>query len=176
MEYNVGVLWGIYVGVTAFFLLVGLGLAYYFSCRGRAATYGLAVLIAFILGAIAAFIGAAWLDPNTMTEEDNVSLTILLVVAIVLPILAIIYVIWAGECSSWWNGSNGCATGACPVAAPCDKPCDKPCPPVDPCHDKCSNPIYCPVKEKVVVSNGQTHIASQTLRDQHGHEIKICYK
>ncbi len=147
MEYNVGTLWGIYIGVLlgSFLLMILLlvPVRKYYSTL----SYGTAFFIASILGAIAAFVGASWLDPNTQTADENGWLTALLVIAVVIPVLSIIYIFWMGEYSCFSSCAPKCDPCAKPKVDPCAKPkcdpCEKPKPKCDPCapkhHDKHQN-------------------------------------
>lgn len=133
MSYSVGTLWGIYVIVVViafiiFWLLLDSARYYY-----RSVSYGTAFFLATLLGAIAVFIGAAWLDPNQLSDSDKTWLSVLFIVAFLLPIFVIFYIVWAGEYAAI-TGEESCMPKWCKKS--CEKPCKKSCENKDPCKDK----------------------------------------
>lgn len=107
MNYNVGTLWGIYIVVVVitfilFLLFIGKARHYYNSIG-----YGIVFFLASILGAIAVFIGAAWLDPNQLSSNEKTWLSVLFVIAFLLPIFGIVYIVWIGEYASF-TGDYDC--------------------------------------------------------------------
>lgn len=96
MNWAVSALWGLYIIVVVgtfviLWLLLGMAQRYYTSLG-----YDSAFLVASVLGAIAVFIGTAWLDPNQFSSTDKPWLTVLFIMAFVLPIVVILYILWAG--------------------------------------------------------------------------------
>lgn len=84
MSYSVGSLWIIYIAVVlvsfiGYWLILRKGIAFFFA-------------ISF--GAIAVFMGGAWLDPNQLNTTDKTWLSVLFLVAFLLPIFFIVYVVW----------------------------------------------------------------------------------
>lgn len=117
MTYSVGTLWIIYVAVLVgtwlllWFLLTRTSNYYgYFS-------YGTALFIATIFAAIAAFIGAAWLDPNQLTDSDKSWLTVLFLIAFLLPVFVLIYLFWFNEAST----TSGCCMDRVKQTIQCDR-------------------------------------------------------
>ena len=121
MSYNVGALWIIYIIIVAimfllFWLLLGSIQKYYASM-----SYGFALLIATLIGAIAVFVGAAWLDPNQLNTNEKTWLSVLFVIAFLVPIFIILYIVWAGEYASI-TGEDDCLPSWCKsLCNPCDE-------------------------------------------------------
>ena len=94
MNYNVGILWGIYILVVLIFILIFLLILerYYYN-----PSYTTAFLIASIFGAVAVFIGIPWLDGAQMSNAEKAWLSVLLVVAFILPVFIIIYMVWVNS-------------------------------------------------------------------------------
>jgi hypothetical protein len=93
MTYSVGTLWIIYASV-----LVGTWILLAIFLTNR---YAISFFLATIFAAVAAFIGAAWLNPNQLTDNDKSWLTVLFMVAILLPVFALLYLCcWNGNVSS----------------------------------------------------------------------------
>jgi hypothetical protein len=97
MNFNVGSLWGIYIAVVVVAYLM------FYCCMGpvkrsfRTVGHGCAFFMATFLGAIAVFVGAAWLNANTMTQMEKTWLSVLYLVAFLLPIVVTFYVVCKGE-------------------------------------------------------------------------------
>lgn len=126
MSLTVGTLWGIYILVVVisfiiFWLFLGTAQRYYNSVG-----YGTAFFFSTILGAFAVFIGAAWLDPNQLSSSEKTSLSVLFVIAFLLPIFVVLYIVWAGEYASF-TGEDNCLPSWCRK---------DPCPKKNPCHKK----------------------------------------
>lgn len=112
MSYSVGALWVIYIVVVVvsfiiFWLILGQVQSHY-----RSISYGTAFFVATILGSIAVFIGSAWLDPNQLNTTDKTWLSVLFLIAFLLPIFVILYVVWAGEYASL-TGEDDCLPDWC---------------------------------------------------------------
>ncbi len=104
MSINVGTLWCIYViTLLLFFAIFAYILITYARTRYQTVGYGTAFFLGSILGAIAVFIGAAWLDPNNLTYDDKNWLSVLFVVAFMIPVFAILYTICVGEYKCFTN-------------------------------------------------------------------------
>jgi small-conductance mechanosensitive channel len=132
MSFNVGTLWAIYIIVVIisfiiFWLFLKSAQYYYPSIN-----YGSVFFLASLLGAIAVFIGAAWLDPNQLNSTEKTWLTILFLIAFLFPIFIILYILWTGEYSSFTGNENylsSCSQDSCK----CQKnPCE--CKRIDPCE------------------------------------------
>lgn len=107
MDFTVGSLWVIYIGVVVVvFIIFGLCLSWAKE-KYNSVGYGTAFFIASLLGAIAVFIGAAWLDPNQLTSTDKTWLSVLFLVAFLMPVFVIFYIVWAGEYASF-TGEEDC--------------------------------------------------------------------
>src|SRR5579863_4053808 len=99
MDYTVGTVWIIYI-ITVLIVLIIFWIALKFTqnpCNRR--HYGIAFFLATVIGAIAVLIAAAWLNTATLTSSENAWLSVLLVVAFLIPILVIFYIVWAGQYS-----------------------------------------------------------------------------
>ena len=112
MDYSVGSVWVIYIvavviSYVVFWLLMGSVKRYYDSI-----SYGTAFLLATVIGAVAVFIGAGWLDPNQLNDTDKTWLSVLFLMAFLLPIFAILYLVWAGEhtCLTTCNSYDPCSS------------------------------------------------------------------
>lgn len=97
MSYNVGVLWGVYLVVLVvsfiiFYLLLGSMQEYCPSINIASAFF-----LATLLGAIAVFVGAVWLNTGQLNTGEQMSLSILFIVAFLLPIFTILYIVYAGN-------------------------------------------------------------------------------
>jgi hypothetical protein len=121
MSYSVGVIWGIYIIVVVITFIVLLLLLDVARNYYRSVSYGTAFFMATVFGAIAVFIGTAWLDPNQLNDMDKTWLSVLFIVAFLLPIFVIFYVIWSGEYASIIGDCNK----KCEI--PCEKECETPC-------------------------------------------------
>lgn len=119
MSYNVGTLWIIYVVVVVLTFLILWGL---FSQSMRNIGVTMAFCVATLLGAIAVFIGAFWLDPNTMSSGDKTWLAVLLVVAFILPIFVILIIIWTGR----YGMKDTCDCKPMKCIDKCVKKCQRP--------------------------------------------------
>lgn len=131
MQLTVGGLWGIYIVVVVvsfiiLWLLLGAAQRYY-----RSVSYGAAFFIATILGAIGVFIGAAWLDPNQLSSTDKTWLSVLFLIAFLLPVFVILYIVWAGEYASF-TGEVDCMPSWCRKDSWHKNPCVK----KDECYTK----------------------------------------
>jgi hypothetical protein len=124
-----------------FFLFAGANGRDYRN-HGRIA---MALLLALLIGAVVAFVGSLWVNNgnlDALSHQDRVALNWLYGVAIVLPILALIYLLWAAR------SKNGCAPA-------CEDPCD-------PCGDEkllkecyvCDAAGVCALRSKEVKKNG----------------------
>jgi len=112
MNMTVGILWGIYIVVVVLsyiilWLLLSAAQTYY-----RSISYGTTFLFATLLGAIAVFIGAAGLDPNQLSSTDKTWLSVLFLIAFLLPVFVIMYIVWAGEYASI-TGEENCMPAWC---------------------------------------------------------------
>ena len=119
MSSTVGTLWGIYIIVVVisfliFWLFLGTAQSYYNSVG-----YGIAFFLSTILGAFAVFIGAAWLDPNQLSSSEKTSLSVLFVIAFLLPNFVVLYIVWAGEYASFTTEDSGLPS--CTKKDPCPK-------------------------------------------------------
>ena len=93
MSYNVGTLWGIYIiAVIAIFIIFWFLIGTIQKYRTNIG-YGTAFFISTLFGAIAVFIGTAWLDPNQLTDSDKTWLSVLFAVAFLLPVFVVIYIV-----------------------------------------------------------------------------------
>lgn len=162
MTINVGTIWGIYlVAVVVSFIILIFFL-----------NVGYAFLFATLLGAIAAFIAAAWLDPNALTSNEKTWLGVLFIVAFLLPIFVLLCVAWAGSnntpcCDKIKDPCDKCKPKkpACEVPKPvCAKPkcpCEK-----DPCTCKVA-PVTEPVHTKQTIqcdpNTGQCHVTKKKI-------------
>jgi len=178
MSNNVGILWAIYiiVIVIAFIIFWLLLRNYQYYCNSVG--YGFAFFIASILGAIAVFISVAWVNPNQLTSTEKIWLSVLFIIAFLLPIFTIIYIIWV---SAYENTSCTCKKNPCE----CKKSlctCKK-----NPCECKESlctckkNPCECKESkiftEKIIQCDrdtGQCYIKKEKIF--HGNDVtKIIY-
>lgn len=107
------------------------------ACRGVPG--GMALLVASIIGLIVGLILLPQYNIDNLCDEDKMSLNIFIIVAIGLPILALLYVLCCGEYQKFWHkGGGNCfsmvkatcnaESGECKV----DKVMEK-------CHDKHGN-------------------------------------
>ena len=116
MSYGVGTLWGIYIIVViATFIILWIVFEYN-SCRYSG---GSSFFLSTLAGAIAVFVGAAWLDAGQLTDSDKTALSVLFIVSFLLPILVIFYIVWSGQYASLVCQEK------CDVVA--EKNCDNPC-------------------------------------------------
>lgn len=138
MDYTVGTVWAIYAIVLVVTFIIVLIIMY--ACGG--VSYSVALLIAAIVAAIAAFVSVAWLDQNLLTDSDKTWLGVLFIIAVALPILIILFMIWA----------------ACRTPTPCAKPCEKPCekPVAKPCEKPCDKPQEAATVEQLVQCDKKT--------------------
>lgn len=132
MSLTVGTLWGIYIFVIViafiiFWLFLGTAQRYYNSVG-----YGTAFFFSTILGSFAVFICAAWLDPNQLISSEKTSLSVLFLIAFLLPVFVVLYIVWAEEYSSF-TGENSCLSFWC-HKDPCHK--KDSCPKKDPCDNE----------------------------------------
>ena len=150
MTFSVGILWGIYILVVVISFAIFWLLLEFVQHHYRSVSYGTAFFIASLFGALSVFIGAAWLDANQLTDTDKAWLSVLFILAFLLPIFIIIYIIWVGEYSSFTEEGN-CLPGWCKK-----DPCKK-----DPCKKKSYS------KKKVHCDNdtGICHIQKQKIYD-----------
>ena len=86
MKYNVGTLWIIYIIV----LVLGFILCWAVLYFTHNMNFAMAFFLATLLGLIAVIIGSFWLDVNNLNSTDKTWLTVLYVVAFVLPIIALV--------------------------------------------------------------------------------------
>ncbi|CAH6419698.1 Hypothetical protein HVR_LOCUS774 [uncultured virus] len=155
MTYSVGTLWAIYVVVVIisfliFWLLLGATQRYY-----RSVSYGTAFFLATILGAVAVFVGAAWLDPNQLSSTDKTWLSVLFLIAFLLPVFVILYIVWAGEYASV-TGEDDCLPSWCRKDK-CKNPCESSCYETEPERSYVKQTIHCDQ------DTGICHIKEKTI-------------
>jgi hypothetical protein len=148
MSYGVGTLWAIYIVTVIItfiilWLLLGSVRRYYSSV-----SYGMAFFFATLLGLIAMFIGTAWLDTNQLNDSEKSWLSVLFIIAFLLPIFVIFYIIWTGEYASMIGEENSSNCFKKPYPCACKKnPCicmKDPCAcKRDPCVCKKTYPCAC---------------------------------
>lgn len=98
---KVGWVWAVYVVVVLIlFLLLSWS---QMSKVGR----GIAALIALVVGALVVFV-ASMSVPKDLTKAEQNWLSLLMIIAYILPIFAIIYVAWSGEYRA--ISGDACAT------------------------------------------------------------------
>ena len=88
-------LWIIYI-IT---LLVTFFLLYFIlspSCVDSCGNFNSLVFITSLIGAIIIFMCLLWLDPITMDVSEKLLISILILVAFLLPVIIIIYLVWQG--------------------------------------------------------------------------------
>lgn len=149
MTYSVGTLWGIYIVVLVVAWII-LWLLVAASAPSTSMNYGTAFFLATIFGAVAAFIGAAWLDPNQLTDNDKTWLTVLFLVAFLLPVLIILYLFWFDS-----SFQPNCQ----PQCSACCKP----------------NPCYITRTIQCNSETGQCELKKKTIHTSDGNQLKIKY-
>lgn len=112
------------------------------KCTGSTLSSGVAFTVAAIFGLLFGLILIPFFvdDYNDMSDGDRASLTVFVVVALLLPIIGMIYIGASGEYLTYWNSAmKGMSKGsiyatnefykqeACGSAAPCDKPAPPAC-------------------------------------------------
>ena len=113
MSYNVGILWGVYLVV----LIISFIIIYFVMSSAQKYDQSIDIASAFflatLLGAIAVFIGAIWLNTAQLSDSEQIALSVLFIVAFLLPIFTILYIVYVGnkEC-----------------LPECTDPCKTPCP------------------------------------------------
>lgn len=154
MNYSVGVIWGIYIIVVVITFIVLLLLLDVPRNNYRGVSYGTAFFLATVFGSIAVFICTAWLDPNQLSDTDKTWLSVLFMVAFLLPIFVVFYVIWSGE----YAGIIGDCETKCDT--PCEKKCETPCEKKGeaPCEKKCETPCEKYVVKKNINCDSDTGI------------------
>jgi len=115
MTYNIATLWAIYLII----LVISFIIFYYILKSSNkccdSVKIGNVLLLASILGAIAVFIGAIWLNTNQLTTGQQAALSILFIIAFLLPIFIILYIVYSGECSLVTECKERCpTTDTCP--------------------------------------------------------------
>ena len=100
MSYNVGILWGVYLAV----LIISFIIIYFVMSSAQKYDQSVDIASAFflatLLAAIAVFIGAIWLNTSQLSDAEQIALSVLFVVAFLLPIFTILYIVYVGgkEC------------------------------------------------------------------------------
>lgn len=146
MAIAVGTLWIIYAAVLLGTWLLSWWLLNTAASYYDTLAYGTAFLFATLIAAIAAFIAGAWLDPNQLTDSDKSWLTVLFMIACLLPILVVIYMLWIGYS--------------------CVEPC------INECRSECSRvkqQIHCNRE------TGQCYLQKKTIYQPNGDRLKIVY-
>ena len=80
--------------------------------------------ITALIGAIVVFIALLWIDPIIFETTDKISISILMIIAFLLPVIIIIYLVWNGCLLPQQN--TECITDAQSVfRTSCDTRCNK---------------------------------------------------
>lgn len=101
MNLTVGTAWGIYIVVVVAVLIIGWLIAGCVRSSYPSAGWGTIFFVASLIGALVVFVSSFWINTSNLTSSESVWLTILFLVAFLLPILIVIYMVWAGEYMSF---------------------------------------------------------------------------
>lgn len=104
MKITVGNLWWLYVVVVvvAFIVFWAISKAVVSNDDGFV-PYASIFFVATLIGAIVVFVWASYLKIDSMSSADKTSLSILLVIAFLLPVFSLFALGWRGEHKRWFT-------------------------------------------------------------------------
>jgi hypothetical protein len=90
---NIGALYGIYLIVVIVFFII-----FYITLEAvNALSISISILYASFIGIIVVFLGFIWLSSEQLTTNESMQLSILLIIAFLLPTFLIIYITYMKE-------------------------------------------------------------------------------
>lgn len=143
MALTVAGLWTLWVIVlVALFIILWIIFALASRCKSCSGlNWAAALLWAAIIAGLVVFIAGFWVNVDSLTSGELTSLSVLYLVAFIVPVFIALLILWASGSFSW--RACGCKANACaPKADACDKPCAKPdpCKKPEPACDPCKKP------------------------------------
>lgn len=145
MAITVNGLWMIYIIVAiASFIILWILFALVSRCRTcTGLNWGTAFLWGTLIGALTVFILGFWINQDTLSDGEWTSLSVLYLVAFILPIFTAIILMWTSGHFSWKHCGCKKQQDPCKKSEPCKDECAKPdpCKKQDPC-DPCDKSVY----------------------------------